>query len=262
MARAILFLYSVGSYGLFLAVFLYLVAFVGDIAVPRSVDAGPAAGTLAALVIDLLLIALFGLQHSVMARPAFKRWVTQALPAAIERSTFVLAGSLALALLFWQWRPLPATLWRVEGGAAVLLWGVCALGWATVLLSTFLIDHFDLFGLRQSWLHLVQRPLTPLRFRTTLLYRVVRHPIMLGFLLAFWAIPHMTAGHLLFAVAMTVYILIGVHYEERDLVRSLGRDYVDYRRRTPAFVPGLPGASSDLPVAPEPASYPAPSGRA
>jgi protein-S-isoprenylcysteine O-methyltransferase Ste14 len=248
MARAAMFLYSLGAYGLFLAVFLYLVAFVGNLGVPRSIDVGPGSGTAAAVGIDLLLIALFGLQHSVMARPAFKLWLTRTLPAPIERSTFVLAGSLVLVLLFWQWRPLPQTVWQAGGGVAVLLWALCALGWGTVLLSTFLIDHFDLFGLRQAWLHLVQRPLAPLQFRTTLLYRLVRHPIMTGFLLAFWFTPHMTVGHLLFAAGMTVYIAIGVHHEERDLVRALGDDYVDYRRRTPAFIPGLAGAQADLQV--------------
>jgi protein-S-isoprenylcysteine O-methyltransferase Ste14 len=246
-----MFLYSLGAYGLFLAVFLYLIAFVGNLFVPRSVDVGPQAPALAAAAVDLLLVAVFGLQHSVMARPAFKRWLTQALPAPVERSTYVLAASLALVLLFWQWRPLPATVWQAQGGAAIALWAVCALGWATVLLSTFLIDHFDLFGLRQTWLHMVGRVPVPLRFRTTLLYRIVRHPIMLGFLLAFWFTPHMTAGHLLFAAGMTVYILVGVRHEERDLVRALGQDYVDYRRRTPAFIPGLPGAHEDLPVQPE-----------
>lgn len=250
MRRFALFLYSLAAYGLFLGVFLYLIAFVSNLGVPRSLDAGPPAGTLGAVAVDLLLVALFGLQHSVMARPAFKRWITRAVPAPVERSTFVLVASLVLLLMFWQWRPLPATVWHAEGGVALLLWAVFALGWATVLLSTFLINHFDLFGLRQTWVHLRRQPLAPLEFRTTLLYRLVRHPIMLGFLLAFWATPHMTYGHLLFAAAMTVYILVGVHYEERDLVRSLGRDYVDYRRRTPAFVPGLPGASADLPVSP------------
>jgi methanethiol S-methyltransferase len=251
MARAALFLYSLGAYGFFLAVFLYLVAFLGNLFVPRSIDLGPAADTATAIAIDLLLIALFGLQHSVMARPAFKRWITQWLPAPVERSTYVLAGSLVLALLFWQWRPITATVWQAEGGIALLLWGVFALGWATVLLSTFLINHFDLFGLRQSWMNLRNRPLKPLVFRTTLLYRLVRHPIMLGFLLAFWFTPSMSAGHLLFTLGMTLYILVGVHYEERDLVRALGKEYVDYRRGTPAFVPGLPGASDDLPVRPE-----------
>jgi protein-S-isoprenylcysteine O-methyltransferase Ste14 len=251
MKRALMFLYSLAAYGLFLAVFLYLVAFVGNLFVPRSVDVGPASPVLAAAAVDLLLVAVFGLQHSVMARPGFKRWLTQALPAPIERSTFVLLASLALVLLFWQWRPLPATVWQVQGDAAIAMWAACALGWATVLLSTFLINHFDLFGLRQTWLHLLDRVPAPLRFRTTLLYRIVRHPIMLGFLLAFWFTPHMTVGHLLFAAGMTVYILVGVRHEERDLVRSLGQDYVDYRRRTPAFIPGLPGAQEDLPVQPD-----------
>ena len=251
MARAALFLYSLGAYGLFLAVFLYLVAFVGNLFVPRSIDVGPATDTGMAIAIDLLLIALFGLQHSVMARPAFKRWITQWLPAPIERSTYVLTGSLMLVLLFWQWRPIPATLWHVEGGLAAFLWTLFAVGWVTALVSTFLINHFDLFGLRQTWMNLRDRPLKPMVFRTILLYRLVRHPLMLGFLLAFWFTPSMSAGHLLFALGMTMYILVGVHYEERDLVRALGKEYVQYRRSTPAFVPGLPGASDDLPVRPE-----------
>lgn len=250
MTRAAMFLYSLGAYGLFLAVFLYLVAFVGNVAVPRSIDVGPASGIVPAIAIDVLLIVLFGLQHSVMARPAFKRWFTRLVPAPIERSTFVLVASLLLALLMWQWRPIPLSLWHFEGTAAIALWAVFGVGWLVVLLSTFLINHFDLFGLRQTWLHLRHRPAPALQFRTTLLYRAVRHPIMLGFLLAFWATPDMTAGHLLFALAMTGYIAIGVHHEERDLVRSLGDDYVAYRRETPAFIPGLPGASEDLPVRP------------
>ncbi len=250
MARAAVFVYSLGAYAGFLAAFLYLVFFVGDLWVPKSIDAGPASDVVVALVVDLLLISLFGLQHSVMARPAFKHWVTRFLPRAMERSTFVLMATIVLVLLMWQWRPLPLTLWAGDGTLAMALWAVFGLGWGVVLLSTFLINHFDLFGLRQAWLHLVQQPLTPLPFRTTLLYRIVRHPIMLGFLLAFWFTPHMTVGHLLFAVAMTIYILIGVHYEERDLVHTLGTDYVDYRRHTPAFIPGLPGAREDLPVQP------------
>jgi protein-S-isoprenylcysteine O-methyltransferase Ste14 len=247
MVRFAVLLYSVVSYAVFLAVFLYLIAFVGNVGVPRSIDAGPAVGAAAALAIDLALILLFGLQHSVMARPAFKRWITRGIPPAMERSTFVLAASAVLALLFWQWRPLPATVWRFEGATAVALAVACALGWATVLLSTFLINHFDLFGLRQAWLNFVQRPLTPLPFRTTLLYRLVRHPIMLGFLIAFWFTPHMTVGHLLFALGMTVYILIGVRHEERDLAQALGEPYVAWRRETPAFLPGLPGAGQDAP---------------
>lgn len=247
MTRLALLLYSVFAYVVFFGVFLYLIAFVANIAVPRSIDIGPAASPIVALWIDLALIALFGLQHSVMARPAFKRWITRYVPPAIERSTFVLAASLVLVLLFWAWRPLPYTIWRAEGALATTLLALSALGWGTVLLSTFLINHFDLFGLRQAWLHFLQRPLTPLAFRTTLLYKLVRHPIMLGFLIAFWFTPHMTVGHLLFAAGMTVYILIGVRHEERDLVQALGSSYVKYRRETPAFIPGLPGASEDLP---------------
>ena len=244
--RAAVFAYSLGAYALFLAVFLYLVGFVGDLGVPRSIDAGLHSERAEAIVIDLLLISLFGLQHSVMARPTFKRWIGRHLPAAMERSTYVLLASLVLALLMGQWRPIPLTLWQADGATATALWAAFGFGWATVLLSTFLINHFDLFGLRQAYLHLVQRPLIPLPFRTTLLYRLVRHPIMLGFLIAFWFTPHMTVGHLLFAVGMTIYIVIGVHHEERDLVDALGREYVDYRRRTPAFIPGMRGAHGDV----------------
>jgi methanethiol S-methyltransferase len=248
MVRLAFLLYSVFAYAVFFGAFLYLIAFVANVAVPLTVDVGPAVSPAVALWVDLALIALFGLQHSVMARPAFKRWFTRFVSPAIERSTFVLASSLVLVLLFWAWRPLPTTIWRAEGALGTVLLAACALGWGTVLLSTFLINHFDLFGLRQAWLHFLQRPLTPLAFRTTLLYRLVRHPIMLGFLIAFWFTPHMTAGHLLFAAGMTVYILIGVRHEERDLVHALGDTYVRYRRETPAFIPGLPGASEDLPA--------------
>ena len=244
--RAAVFAYSLGAYALFLGVFLYLIGFVCDLGVPRSIDAGLPSELAEAIVIDLLLISLFGLQHSVMARPTFKRWIGRHVPAAMERSTYVLLASLVLALLMGQWRPIPLTLWQAGDAIATALWIAFGLGWATVLLSTFLINHFDLFGLRQAYLHLLRRPLTPLPFRTTLLYRLVRHPIMLGFLIAFWFTPHMTVGHLLFAVGMTIYIAIGVHHEERDLVDALGREYVDYRRRTPAFIPGTRGAHSDV----------------
>ncbi|MCC2634246.1 MAG: isoprenylcysteine carboxylmethyltransferase family protein [Ramlibacter sp.] len=251
MARVAIFLYSVVAYVLFLAVFLYLIAFVGNLWVPKSIDTGTASDLGSALIVNLLLISLFGLQHSVMARPAFKRWLTSFMPAAMERSTFVLVASLVLALVMWQWRAIPATLWQAEGPVAMGLWAMFALGWGIVLLSTFLINHFDLFGLRQGYLNLVQRAITPLPFRTTLLYRLVRHPIMLGFLIAFWFTPQMTVGHLLFAVGMSIYILVGVKHEERDLVQALGADYIAYRRGTPAFIPGLPGASEDLPAQPQ-----------
>lgn len=248
MKRFAILLYSLAAYAVFLGVFLYLIAFVANLPVPRSIDVGPAADASAAALGNLALIALFGLQHSVMARPAFKRWFTRAIPPAMERSTFVLAASLALVVLFWLWRPLPTVLWQTQGGFASAMLAASAVGWGIVLLSTFLINHFDLFGLRQAWLHFVQRPLVALPFRTTLLYRLVRHPIMLGFLIAFWFTPLMTVGHLLFAAGMTAYILVGVRHEERDLVQALGPEYVAYRRDTPAFVPGLPGASSDLPM--------------
>lgn len=248
MARAAIFLFSVVAYVTFLGVFLYLIAFVGNLWVPKSIDTGAAPDVGTALIVNLLLISLFGLQHSVMARPAFKRWITGFMPAAMERSTFVLVASLVLALVMWQWRPIPGTLWNAEGPAAMALWAMFALGWGIVLLSTFLINHFDLFGLRQGYLNLVQRVPAPLVFRTTLLYRLVRHPIMLGFLVAFWFTPQMTVGHLLFAVGMSIYIVVGVKHEERDLVDALGADYIAYRRSTPAFIPGLPGASEDLPV--------------
>ena len=250
MARLSVFLYSLGAYGFFLAVFLYLVAFVGNLWVPRSIDVGPLSSAGAAVLVDLLLIALFGLQHSLMARPAFKRWLVRRLPPAMERSTYVLLASAVLALLMWQWRPLPIDLWQAGGAAATALWIAFGLGWAIVLLSTFLINHFDLFGLRQAYLHMVRRPLRPLQFRTTLFYRLVRHPIMLGFLVAFWFTPQMTAGHLLFSLGMTVYILVGVHHEERDLVDSLGPVYDDYRSRTPAFIPGIKVARKAVASAP------------
>ena len=255
MIRLAILLYSTVAYATFLGAFLYLIAFVANLPVPRTVDVGPLASPLAAVLGNLALVALFGLQHSVMARPAFKGWLTRAIPPAMERSTFVLAASLVLVLLFWAWRPLPATIWRADGGLATALLAASALGWGVVLLSTFLINHFDLFGLRQAWLHFVQRPLTPLPFRTTLLYRLVRHPIMLGFLIAFWFTPHMTAGHLLFATAMTAYILIGIRHEERDLVQALGPAYAAYRRETPAFIPGLPGAREELPSSDAPAAH-------
>jgi methanethiol S-methyltransferase len=257
MNRFAILLYSVAAYGVFLGVFLYLIAFVANIPVPRSIDAGPVADPTSAALVDVALIALFGLQHSVMARPAFKRWFTRAVPPAMERSTFVLASSLVLVLLFWLWRPLPATLWQTQGGVASAMLAASATGWGIVLLSTFLINHFDLFGLRQAWLHFARQPLAALPFRTTLLYRLVRHPIMLGFLIAFWFTPHMTVGHLLFAAGMTAYILIGVRHEERDLVQALGPDYATYRRETPAFFPGLPGAADDLPTPATKATHPA-----
>jgi len=193
-------------------------------------------------VVNVLLLGLFAVQHSVMARPAFKRWWIRLVPKTIERSTYVLLSSLALALLFWQWRTIPAIIWDVAWTPSrVVLWALFAAGWVTVLLSTFMISHVDLFGLRQVYLAWRQKPYTDLEFRTSLLYRVVRHPLMLGFIVAFWATPTMTAGHLLFAVATTGYILIAIQLEEHDLNATLGEQYRDYRARVPMLIPGLHG---------------------
>lgn len=233
--------YGAVCYLVFLAVFVYLVGFVGNIAVPRTVDHGIIpASPVQALVVNLVLLGLFGVQHSVMARPAFKRWWTRFVPRSVERSTYVLVASLVLVLLFWQWRSMPMVIWNVDWQAGrIALWALFAAGWVTVLVSTFMINHFDLFGLRQVYLAWRRKPYTGLHFTTSMLYRTVRHPLMLGFLVAFWAIPTMTAGHLLFAAANTLYILIAVRLEERDLTNDLGEQYTDYRARVPMLIPGF-----------------------
>lgn len=232
--------YGALNYLVFLVVFLYSIGFVGNLVVPRTVDHAITANLWPALVIDVLLLGLFAVQHSVMARPAFKRWLTRALPAPIERSTHVLASNIVLILLFWQWRAIPTIVWNVTTAPARIgLWVLFGLGWAIALASTFLINHFDLFGLRQVYLTWRAQPYTPLGFRTPLLYRVVRHPLMLGFFIAFWATPTMTAGHLLFAAATTGYILIAPQLEEQDLTATLGEPYRHYQRQVPILIPGL-----------------------
>lgn len=241
MRAVLVFGYGLLAYALFLATFLYLVGFVTEIAVPKSVGSGTAAATGVALVTDVALLALFAVQHSVMARPRFKRWWTRVVPPALERSTYVLLAGVCLLLVFRFWQPLSGTVWRVEAPAGrYLLWGLCALGWLTVLLSTYHISHAHLFGLRQVYERLRGLPPWEPGFQVPGLYRHVRHPLMLGFLLAFWATPRMTTGHLLFAGVMTVYILAALRLEERDLVDAFGDRYRRYRRQVPMLVP-LPG---------------------
>jgi protein-S-isoprenylcysteine O-methyltransferase Ste14 len=237
--RVFTFLYGAICYAAFFASFLYAIGFLGNFAVPKSMDSISGDGWQRALLIDLGLLALFAVQHSVMARPAFKRIFTRIVPAAIERSTYVLASSVALMFLFWQWRPLGGVIWDVQNasGRAALYSGF-GLGWLVVLYATFLINHFDLFGLRQVWLHLKGQPQTQIRFKTPVLYRVVRHPLYVGWLLTFWCTPTMTVTHLFFALATTAYILIGIHLEERDLMK-LHPEYAEYREQVPMLLPGL-----------------------
>jgi protein-S-isoprenylcysteine O-methyltransferase Ste14 len=240
MNRILYFLYGTASYAACLATFLYLAGFIGNFGVPKSMDSAPEGPWETALAIDLGLLVLFALQHSVMARPAFKRVLTRVIPEVIERSTYVLASSVAMLVMFWQWRPLGGTVWDVQSQMAkVLLYGGYAFGWALLLLATFVINHFDLFGLRQVWQHLFGKPQSGLKFTTPFLYRVVRHPLYLGWLCIFWSTPAMTVTHLVFALATTVYILVAIQFEERDLIAK-HPEYAAYRQQVPMIVPGMP----------------------
>lgn len=237
MSRVLTFLYGAVSYLIFLGTFLYAVGFVGNRFVPKSIDSGAAAALVPAVVVNTALLLLFAVQHSVMARPWFKRWWTRFVPASIERSTFVLFASLVLILLYWQWRALPDAIWSLDGAAALVMEILFWIGWGLVLVSTFMISHFHLFGLTQVHHHLLGRKVADPEFKVAGFYRTVRHPIMAGFLIAFWATPKMSVGHLLFAAATTGYILVALQFEEHDLVAMFGEKYRQYRREVPMLIP-------------------------
>ena len=240
MSRFAFLLYGLTAYGISSATILYAIGFVANLWVPKGIDTGTPGPLAEALIVNVLLLTVFALQHSVMARPGFKRLWTRIVPQPIERSTFVLFASLSLVLLFWQWRPIPDVVWSVTNPAnAAVIQAVSLAGWALVLVSTFLISHFELFGVTQVVTHWLGRAVPETAFRTPFLYNLVRHPIYLGFLIAFWATPAMTAGHLLFAVMTTGYILVGIQLEERDLIRFFGRTYLGYRDRVAMLIPGL-----------------------
>lgn len=233
--------YGVASYAAFFGTYCYAAGFIGNILVPKSMDSGPTDPFWIALLVNAGLLTLFAVQHSVMARSPFKRFLTRFIPQAAERSTYTLMSSLALILLFWQWRPMGGVIWNIEStvGSALMYAGF-AFGFLLVLVTTFLINHFDLFGLRQVWKYFRNVPYRPLKFVTPGPYRLVRHPLYVGWLFAFWCTPTMTVAHLVFAIATTAYILVAIQLEERDLVDVHGRDYIEYRKRTPMLIPGKP----------------------
>jgi protein-S-isoprenylcysteine O-methyltransferase Ste14 len=238
LARSIAFLYGVFAYILFLVAILYSIGFVSNLVVPKTLETGTAGPLGEALIVNLVLMTIFALQHSVMARKQFKQWWTQFVPKAVERSTYVMLASLALLLLMWQWRPMPAVVWQIDDPhIAMAVTGVSLVGWVIVFTSTFLINHFELFGLHQVATDLVGRTMPPPRFRTPLYYKFVRHPLYLGLIIAFWAAPTMSVGHLLFAAVTTAYIFVGILLEERDLTDLFGDDYRRYKKRVSMLVP-------------------------
>jgi protein-S-isoprenylcysteine O-methyltransferase Ste14 len=241
MSRFMVLLFGILCYVIFLFTFLYQIGFVAGLVVPKSIDQGTVISEFPAAAINVFLLSLFAIQHTIMARIAFKRWWTTIVPESIERSIFVLSTSLLLLVMNWQWRPLPEIVWQVESTIGRnLLYAMAFAGWGLVLYATFLINHFDLFGLRQVWLHFRGRPYTQIKFKETILYRWVRHPLMLGFIIAFWATPDMTQGHLLFAAVTTAYVLIAIQIEERTLVALHGDDYLQYQRRVSMIIPRPP----------------------
>lgn len=248
MRRILAFTYGVACYGMFFATFLYAIGFLGNFGVPKTIDSGRQGSVFTALLIDAALLTLFAVQHSVMARPAFKRVWTRMVPEPVERSTYVLFSSVAMLILFRYWEPIGGVIWDLSGGPGeVILYGVFALGLSIVLLSTFLIHHFDLFGLRQVYLYLIGRPYTHLEFRTPFFYRYVRHPLYVGWLFTFWAAPVMTVAHLFFAFMTTAYILTAIQFEEADLIAAHGEKYRRYREQVPMIVPSLAPAPRTTP---------------
>jgi methanethiol S-methyltransferase len=256
VARIAFFAFGVASHAMFLAVFLYMACFTGNLLVPKTIDGPPAGGSSnssVAVLVNLLLLTLFTVPHSVMARPAFKARWTRVVPPALERSVYVLIANLSIILLLWQWRPIGNVIWDVPGPVGrALVWTLFGAGWLLVPLASLMINHFDLFGTRQVWLHLRDRTYSYPPFRTPMLYKVVRHPLYVGWIIAFWATPTMTAGHLMFAAFLTAYMLVAIPIEERDLVRAYGAKYEDYRARVPALVPRpFSGRGPEAPTAPE-----------
>ena len=243
MGKFIALFYGLAAYLVFFFAFLYAIGFVEGLWVPKTIDTGTVVPMTEALIVNLLLMSLFAVQHSVMARRQFKEWWTQYVPKSVERSTYVLFASLALVLLFWQWRPMPDVMWQVANPSAMAITGLSFVGWLLVLTSTFLINHFELFGLHQVANNLAGRPMPAIRFKTPVLYKIVRHPIYLGFIIAFWMAPVMTIGHLLFAAVTTAYIFVGIFLEERDLVVLFGDEYRRYKERVAMLVPFWPKAS-------------------
>ncbi len=231
-------IYGVICYAVFFISFLYAIGFTGNLIVPKGIDSGLEVSLAESLTVNIVLLGLFAVQHTIMARPAFKKWWTKIIPKEVERSTFVLIASLLLLLLYWQWRPMPGVVWSIESTAGTMVvTSAFWIGWLIVLSSTFMINHFDLFGLRQVMMPLINREYTHVGFKTTMFYKFVRHPIMLGFIIAFWATPHMSAGHLLFAVMTTVYIFMGLQFEEHDLKNAIP-EYEEYTHDVPMLVPG------------------------
>jgi len=244
MGKLVAFLYGIVAYLVFAVVIVYSLGFISGLVVPKMIDSGPAGPLVESIVINLVLMTIFALQHSVMARPKFKKWWTTVVPKSVERSTYVLLASLALALVFWQWRPIPGVVWEAKDptiAGSLLYLGL--LGWVLVFLSTFMINHFELFGLHQVANNLAGKPMPPMKFKAPMLYNVVRHPIYLGFIIFVWATPVMTAGHLLFAAVVTAYIFVGIALEEHDLIAVFGDEYRGYRQRVAMIVPFI-GRSS------------------